>query len=214
MGKHAAATFLLCWGVWTRAHQQRFFMGQWDVLPWGLSHCHWLWWEWSTPHSRAHPSDTDRDPLTKLSVRTCSLHFLCTLLFLFALVRPSFLPASPSQCPASAVLPLAGPFKLHHHTKQEQTPPAPSWSKWGTCQMRPQIVKNDLNLNQWHASGLIWGFFVVQCQCKAMANLVFPHGSTSWRNDAFSTWNDQEQSSGFYLISYNQPHLLLNDNCS
>lgn len=27
-----------------------------------------------------------------------------------------------------------------------------------------------------------------------MANLVFPQGSTSWKNDAFSTWNDQEQS--------------------
>lgn len=139
------------------------------------------------------PSDTDRDPLNKLSVRTCSLHFLCTLLFLFVLVRPSFLPASPSQCPASAVLPLAGPFKLHHHA-QEQTPPALGWSKCGTRQRRPQIVKNYLNLNQRHASGLIWGFFVVQCQCKAMANLVFPQGSTSWKNYAFSTWNDQEQS--------------------
>lgn len=37
MGKDAAPAFLLCRGVWTRAHQQRFFMGQWDVLPWGLS---------------------------------------------------------------------------------------------------------------------------------------------------------------------------------
>lgn len=137
---------------------------------WGSGALPLVWWECSTPHCRAHPRCLSspkwhqQGPLTKLSARSCSLRFLCNLLCLFVLVRPSFLPASPSQCPASAILPFAWPFKPHQHTKPEQTSAAPSWSKCHTHQRAP-------NCEEWpkpNPRTYIWAHLGLVCSSVPM----------------------------------------------
>lgn len=170
-------------------------MGQWDVLPWGLSHSH------NNPHPTA--GLTWLPGLTPVTLTGTSHPALSQELFpALTLQSPLFVcpdktklsPSQPLLMPIKCCSALAGPFKPQHHTKHEPTPSSPRGSKCGSHQRRPQIVKNDPNLIQGHTSGLLWGLFVVQCQCKATANSVFPQRSTSWESHIFSTWNDQEPS--------------------
>lgn len=158
--------------------------------PWGLSHSHWLWWPRSAPHSRAHwlpvltqvtPVGTSHQALSQKLLPALTLQsplFVC-------LAKTKLYPNQPFSMPIKCCSAPCWTLQTSQSHKAGTNPSSPSWSKCSTHQRRPQIVKNDPNLIQGHASGLIWGLFVFQCQCKAIANLVFPHRNTSWKKPCF-----------------------------